>query len=214
MAATVTIASGATWQEIAADRQKHRDATISAIEPAVPNIKDIPLNTVGIAKRVLTADEIKITESLVEDLAAQLAKGDIVAVTVVKAFLRRAALAQKTVHPPTPNFLLCLLNPRQTNCITELLPTQALERANYLDEYLKTNGKPIGPLHGIPISVKEHIGMKGRDLNGGFVSWVGTLAQKDAHILEILWNAGAVFYARTTQPQTLMHLETSTNLYG
>ena len=80
MAATVTIASGATWQEIAADRQKHRDATISAIEPAVPDIKDIPLNTVGIAKRVLTADEIKITESLVEDLAAQLAKGDIVAV--------------------------------------------------------------------------------------------------------------------------------------
>ncbi len=214
MAATVTIASGAIWQEVAADRQKHRDATISAIAPALPDLKDIPLNTIGIAKKVLTAEEIKITESLVEDLAALLAREDISAVTVVKAFLRRAGLAQKAVSAPIPDFPLHLLTPRQTNCITELLPTKALERAKYLDEYFKENGKPIGPLHGIPISVKEHVGMKELDLNGGFVSWVGTVAQKDAHILEILWNAGAVFYARTTQPQTLMHLETSTNLYG
>lgn len=79
---------------------------------------------------------------------------------------------------------------------------------------MQTHGKPIGPLHGLPISVKEHIGMKGLDLNAGFVSWVGRTAEEDAHILQILWDAGAVFYARTTQPQSLMHLETSSNLYG
>ena len=56
--------------------------------------------------------------------------------------------------------------------------------------------------------------MKGLDLNAGFVAWVGTVAEEDAHILQILWRAGAVFYARTTQPQSLMHLETSSNLYG
>lgn len=56
--------------------------------------------------------------------------------------------------------------------------------------------------------------MKGLDLNAGFISWVGRVAEADAHILEILWRAGAVFYARTTQPQTLMHLETSSNIYG
>lgn len=56
--------------------------------------------------------------------------------------------------------------------------------------------------------------MKGLDLNAGFVAWVGTVAEEDAYILEILWKAGAVFYARTTQPQSLMHLETSSNLYG
>ena len=79
---------------------------------------------------------------------------------------------------------------------------------------MQTHGKPIGPLHGLPISVKEHIGMKDLDLNAGFVSWVGRRAEEDAHILQILWDAGAVFYARTTQPQSLMHLETSSNLYG
>lgn len=56
--------------------------------------------------------------------------------------------------------------------------------------------------------------MKGLDINAGFVSWVGRVAAEDAHILQILWAAGCVFYARTTQPQSLMHLETSSNLYG
>jgi Asp-tRNA(Asn)/Glu-tRNA(Gln) amidotransferase A subunit family amidase len=78
---------------------------------------------------------------------------------------------------------------------------------------MQTHGKPIGSLHGLPISVKEHVGMKDLDLNAGFVSWVGRTAKEDAHILQILWDAGAVFYARTTQPQSLMHLETNSNLY-
>ncbi|KAL3417551.1 acetamidase [Phlyctema vagabunda] len=56
--------------------------------------------------------------------------------------------------------------------------------------------------------------MKGLDINAGFISWVGKIAEEDAHILQILWSAGCVFYVRTTQPQTLMHLETSSNIYG
>jgi hypothetical protein len=98
MAATVTIASGATWQEVAADRQKHRDATISALDPPLPEIKDVPLNTIPLAKQVLTAEEVKITEMTVEDLVVQLAKGAISCVTVMKAFLRRAGLTQKAVR--------------------------------------------------------------------------------------------------------------------
>lgn len=94
------------------------------------------------------------------------------------------------------------------------MPQEALERAKFLDDYLKEHGKPIGPLHGLPISVKEHIGMKGRGLNAGFVAWWDKLAEEDAHALQILWRAGCVFYARTTQPQTLMHLACSSNLYG
>jgi Asp-tRNA(Asn)/Glu-tRNA(Gln) amidotransferase A subunit family amidase len=31
---------------------------------------------------------------------------------------------------------------------------------------------------------------------------------------DVLWEAGAVFYVRTTMPQTGMHLETSSNIYG
>jgi Asp-tRNA(Asn)/Glu-tRNA(Gln) amidotransferase A subunit family amidase len=95
-----------------------------------------------------------------------------------------------------------------------LLPQTAIQRARYLDDYLAEHGKPIGPLHGLPISVKEHIGMKGLGLNGGFVGWWDHVADEDAHILQLLQNAGCVLYVRTTQPQCLMHLETSNNLYG
>jgi amidase len=102
MAAKVTTAAGATWQEVAADRQKYRDETIAALEPALPDIKDVPLNTIPLAKEVLSPEEIKITESTVEDLAAQLAEGKISSVEVTKAFLRRAGLAQKAVRPYQP----------------------------------------------------------------------------------------------------------------
>lgn len=56
--------------------------------------------------------------------------------------------------------------------------------------------------------------MKGKGLNAGFVSWWDHQGEDDANVLKILWHAGCVFYARTTQPQTLMHLETDNNLYG
>lgn len=72
----------------------------------------------------------------------------------------------------------------------------------------------MGPLHGLPISVKEHIGMKGLSLNTAYVAFWDKIAEEDAHILQILWDAGAVFHARTTEPQSMMHLETDSNLYG
>ena len=56
--------------------------------------------------------------------------------------------------------------------------------------------------------------MNGLGLNAGFISYWDNVAAEDAHILRILWDAGAVFYARTTQPQTIMHLETASNYYG
>lgn len=98
MAATVTIASGATWQDVAAERRKYRDSTLAAIEPPLPDVSSPALNTVPVAKDCLTEEEIKITESRVEELAPLLVKGELSAITVVKAFLRRAALAQRLVR--------------------------------------------------------------------------------------------------------------------
>ena len=197
---TITTANGASWQEIAADRQRHRDASISQFLPSPPPTlltDPLPLNTTGIPRSILSDEELAITDTNVEDLVAKLASGQWSATTVVKAFMARAAIAQVA-----------------TNCITELLPERALRRAAELDHHLSTHGTPVGPLHGVPISIKEHLGMKGLDLNAGFVGWVGCVADDDALLLKPLWDAGAVFYVRTTQPQTLMHLETSSNLYG
>jgi amidase len=98
MAATVTISSGATWQEVAADRQKHRDSMLSLLDPPLPAIDNLPSNTIPFASKYLTAEELKITETLPENLVSQLAKGALGSVAVTKAFLRRAALAQLAVR--------------------------------------------------------------------------------------------------------------------
>jgi len=187
-----------TWQETSQLMRDYRDESIAVVQPTVPDVpSELPLNVTSLPKKLLTGLEIKITETTPEELLIALSSGTHSSTEVTSAFLRRAGLAQKLV-----------------NCITELFAPEALERAAYLDNFIKEHGKPIGPLHGLPISVKEHIAFKGKDINCGFVSRVGTVGHVQSHILEMLWNAGCVFYARTTEPQTLMHLETSSTLYG
>ena len=58
----------------------------------------------------------------------------------------------------------------QAKCVTELLPKSAIERARYLNAYYASHGKPLGPLHGVPIIVKEHIGNKGLRLDAGYIA--------------------------------------------
>ncbi|KAK4552237.1 hypothetical protein LTR86_010591 [Recurvomyces mirabilis] len=187
-----------SWQETSASMVEHLNSTIDKIQPPVPACpQKLPNNVIGLAGALLAAKVVTITEMSVEVLLPKLASGDLTSTEVTTAFLQRAGLAS-----------------RLTNCVTEMLPDRALGRAKYLDDYLAEHKKPIGPMHGLPISVKEHIGMRGLDLNAGFVSWVGRIAEDDALILKLLWNAGCVFYVRTTEPQALMHLETSNNIYG
>ncbi|KAK0122254.1 hypothetical protein ONS95_010505 [Cadophora gregata] len=192
-----------TWEEVAKEARDTRDASIARV-PGITEVfahdlfsNELPKDVMVIPGLVLNQADIQITESLPEKLITLLARGQVSATAVTLAFLRRAVVAQ-----------------RLTNCITELLPKRALSRAKDLDEYSSRHEKPIGPLHGLPISVKEMIGIKDLGLNAGYVAWWGKKADEDAHVLQILWNAGAVFFARTTQPQTMMHLETNSNLYG
>lgn len=48
----------------------------------------------------------------------------------------------------------------QTNCLHEFFPEVALARAKYLDDYFAEHKKPIGPLHGLPISLKDQLRIK------------------------------------------------------
>ena len=70
----------------------------------------------------------------------------------------------------------------------------------------------MGPLHGLPISVKDVVAIKGLTCDCAFATWADKISEDDAYILKILLQAGAVLYARTTQPQLLVGLSVSQNV--
>ena len=111
--AFVTIESGATWEEVAADRQKYRDASIAAVQPRVPDPPDdLLLNVSAIPAQLLNDDEVEITKAPPEEILFRLANRKISTKQVLVAFLRRAGLAQKLVH--TLSFYIMLLHPQLT----------------------------------------------------------------------------------------------------
>jgi amidase len=81
---------------------------------------------------------------------------------------------------------------------------EALEEARKLDAYFERTGKIIGPLHGIPISVKEMVNFKDRICHTAYVAWIDQVSSQDALLIRILREAGALFHVRTNEPQTVM----------
>lgn len=54
----------------------------------------------------------------------------------------------------------------------------ALCRATELDEYFRVNGQLVGPLHGIPLTLKDQFHVKGLETCMGYVGWVDTFEGK------------------------------------
>jgi amidase len=81
---------------------------------------------------------------------------------------------------------------------------EARAEAKKLDAHFERTGKVIGPLHGVPISVKEMVHFKNRICHTGYVAWIDRIAPEDALLIRLLKNAGALFHVRTNEPQTVM----------
>ncbi len=74
-----------------------------------------------------------------------------------------------------------------------------------MDKYQEETGDVVGPLHGVPVSIKDHIMVKGHDTSTGYIAWAyKTYATKDAVAVDLLRRAGAVLYVKTANPQTLL----------
>ena len=91
----------------------------------------------------------------------------------------------------------------------------ALARARYCDEYLGKHGTTIGPLHGLPISVKDSSNVKGYQTIMGYAAFASNPpATNNSGIVDILLKAGAVIMAKTNVPQTMMSADTENNIFG
>jgi len=61
-----------------------------------------------------------------------------------------------------------------------------------------------GPLHGLPISLKENVGLAGYDATTGVSIRIDLPAQEDAPLVSALKKLGAVPFCLTNIPQTMM----------
>lgn len=190
------MASAKPWKIKAQAARNNRDASLAKIDPPIQISRStLPLSSQGLPIELLTPREYDLTANYsAVQLLNQLRNKSTSSEELTRAFLRRAAIAHHA-----------------TNCLTELMWDEAIERARCLDSL----PEPLGPLHGLPISVKEHQGMHvyNKSLDCGYVSWIGT-PSPHSPLNEILWKAGCVFFARTNQPQTLQCIETNNNIYG
>ncbi|KAF7340781.1 Amidase domain-containing protein [Mycena sanguinolenta] len=77
-------------------------------------------------------------------------------------------------------------------CLTDFFLDDALARAKELDDFYAKTGKLVGPLHGLPISIKDHIYLAGRKSTTGFcVDTLQPPATKNGFLPQILYDAGA-----------------------
>src|SRR5205823_2074074 len=75
-------------------------------------------------------------------------------------------------------------------------------------------GKQLGPLYGVPISIKSSIEVAGMRCEAGSKLRAGEVAAKDAPLVTRLRNAGAIVLGTTNTPEFLMAWETDNALYG
>ncbi|KAK7468691.1 hypothetical protein VKT23_003194 [Stygiomarasmius scandens] len=142
---------------------------------------------------LMTDKELEITDPSNDATAILAAIKDkkVTSLEVMTAFMKRAAIGHQ---------LLC--------CLTDIFFEEGLARAKELDEYYERTGELVGPLHGLPISVKENMGLKGQNATGGFLGDLGKFVSSEhSHLNQIMWDAGCVFYCKTNLPQGILQLE-------
>lgn len=187
------------WRAVASRKQEERTSRIPSAwrltDEATTrrSVLDVPRQC-----GLLTNQELNITEAhdataLVEQIARGLLKSE----DVVRAFCKRAAIAHQV-----------------TNCLTEILFDDAIVRAQYLDSYLERTGQPIGPLHGIPISLKDTFKIRGYDASVGVAALCHKPADANSALVDLLVSLGAVLYCKTNIPQTMMALDSHNNVFG
>jgi amidase len=101
----------------------------------------------------------------------------------------------------------------QVNAVTSVLREEALAAADLADRNL-AGGGAVGPLHGVPMGVKENIDVRGSATTQGARALANALAPVDAPSIAGLRRAGAIPIARTNLPDFGLRWHTDSGLHG
>ncbi|MFL6621306.1 MAG: amidase [Sulfurifustaceae bacterium] len=130
------------------------------------------------------------------ELVARLRAGRTTAAAVLEAHIRRI----QEVNP-------------QLNAMIVPLFEQARVAAREADA-MRARGDVLGPLHGVPITIKESFDIAETPSTAGLASRATLYAKTDNALVERLKRAGAIVLGKTNVPQLLLYNEADNPLYG
>jgi amidase len=99
------------------------------------------------------------------------------------------------------------------NAIVEIRPDEVRREADAADAIVKSGGA-MGPLHGIPFTIKTNIDVAGYTTTEGTESLKDWMASSDAPPVERMRRAGAVVLGRTNMPDLGLRVNAESSLYG
>lgn len=144
-------------------------------------------------------DTVKIPSAIVgssaTEIAQKIAAGELSASEVVEAHIQRIEE----------------VNPRLNAVIIPLFE-QARAQAKAADE-ARSRGEALGPLHGVPITIKESFDIAGTVSNMG-ISALSQTPKQDAPLVKRLQQAGAIILGKTNVAQLLASNESDNPVYG
>jgi amidase len=120
-----------------------------------------------------------VVEASISDMGRAMREGRVTSRQLVEQYLIRIALYEEKLNATLA------VNPK------------ALEEADRLDRERRA-GKVRGPLHGIPIALKDNIHTTDMPTTGGAIAFEGLMVPYDATLTKNLRDAGAVIIAKTT----------------
>ena len=130
------------------------------------------------------------------ELARAIARGERSSVDVVNAHLERIAAVNPAV-----------------NALTAVLADSALETAREADRRVAAGGS-LGPLHGVPVTIKDNIDVVGSPTTEGIAGGVDRHPTSDAPVVARLREAGAIPIARSNMPDFGLRWHTDNALFG
>jgi amidase len=127
----------------------------------------------------------QVLETTIEEVHKAYLSGELTARQLVQAYLDRIAAYDKS--GPSLNSILAI-------------NADALKEADRLDAELKATGKLSGPLHGVPVVVKDQAETAGIKTTFGSIAVDNHVPTKDATAVAQIKKAGAIILAKTTMP--------------
>ena len=133
----------------------------------------------------MRSQPFRLQEATIDDIHSAFRAGEVTCRGLVELYLARIEAYDRS--GPGLNSILTV-NPR------------ALEEAGELDRSFEQNGGFVGPLHGVPVLVKDQAETAGIRTTFGSVAFEDYVPEEDATAVRRLKEAGAVILAKTNLP--------------